>query len=131
MAAKGKKWIIGKIGLDGHDNGQRIVAKWLMNAGYEVVYAGLYKSPERIAEMVVEENAGAVGISFLGGEHLFYAEKLINELRKRDIDDVKIVIGGVIPRDDIQGLKALGVHAVFTPGTPKQTILDGIDALFG
>jgi len=131
MTFKGKRWIVGKIGLDGHDNGLRIVSKWLMDGGYEVIYAGLYNSPQRIAQMAIEENVDAIGISFLGGEHLFYADRLMKELRQNGLNDVKVVIGGVIPPDDVKALTTLGVHAVFTPGTPKQKILDGIGSLFG
>jgi methylmalonyl-CoA mutase C-terminal domain/subunit len=130
MAFKGKRFVVGKLGLDGHDNGLRIVSKWLTDSGYEVIYAGLYNSTKRIVQMALEENAHAIGISFLGGEHLFYADQLMKELQRNEMGDVKVVLGGVIPPDDVQELKKLGVHAVFTPGTPKQKILDAIDFLF-
>ena len=130
MIFKGKRWIVGKIGLDSHDNGLRIVSKWLMDNGYEVIYAGLYNSPKRIVQMAVEENVDAIGISFLGGEHLFYTDQLIKEMRQNNMSNVKVIIGGVIPPDDVKKLKSLGVEAVFTPGTPKQKILDVIGSLF-
>jgi methylmalonyl-CoA mutase, C-terminal domain len=130
MAFKGKRFIVGKLGLDGHDNGLRIISKWLTDSGYEVVYAGLYNSTRRIVQMALEENAHAIGISFLGGEHLFYARQLVNELKQNEMAGVKIVLGGVIPPDDVRELQGLGVDAVFTPGTPKQKILDTIDSLF-
>lgn len=130
MTFKGKRWIVGKIGLDSHDNGLRIVSKWLMDNGYEVIYAGLYNSPKRIVQMAIEENVDAIGISFLGGEHLFYADQLIKEMRQNNMSNVKVIIGGVIPPDDVKKLKSLGVEAVFTPGTPKQKILDVIVSLF-
>jgi methylmalonyl-CoA mutase C-terminal domain/subunit len=129
MEFKGKKFILGKLGLDAHDNGLRIVAKWLMGAGYEIIYAGLYNSPERIVQMAIEENVDAIGISFLGCEHLFYADKLSEELRTKDLNHVKIIMGGVIPPDDVTKLKSLGVDLVFTPGTPKDRILKSIEAL--
>ena len=122
--------IVGKIGLDSHDNGLRIISKWLMDGGYEVIYAGLYNNTQRIVQMAIEENPDAIGISFLGGEHLFYTKQLIEELQKKDMGHVKVVIGGVIPPDDVKELKTIGADAVFTPGTPKQKILDVIESLF-
>jgi methylmalonyl-CoA mutase C-terminal domain/subunit len=130
MTFKRKRIVVGKIGLDSHDNGLRIVSKWLMDSGYEVIYAGLYNNTQRIVQTAIEENADAIGISFLGGEHLFYANQLIQELQQKDVGDVKVIIGGVVPPDDVKRLKDLGVHAVFTPGTPKQKILDVIESLF-
>ena len=131
MAFKGKRFVVGKLGLDGHDNGLRIIAKWLMDSGYEVVYAGLYNSTKRIVQTALEEHADAIGISFLGGEHLFYADQLMKELQSNEMGDVKVVLGGVIPPDDVRKLNGLGVHAVFTPGTPKQMILKTIESLWG
>jgi methylmalonyl-CoA mutase C-terminal domain/subunit len=129
MGVQRKRLILGKLGLDGHDNGLRIVAKWLVNGGYEVIYAGLYNSPRHLVKMAVEENVDAIGVSFLGCEHLFYTEKLIGELKKSDMEHVKVILGGVIPPDDVRELKGMGVDAVFTPGTPKQEILKAVDAL--
>ena len=129
MEFKGKKLILGKLGLDAHDNGLRIIAKWLVGAGYEVIYAGLYNSPQRIVQMAIEENADAIGLSFLGCGHLFYAYKLSEELKTKDFDHVKIIMGGVIPPDDVTKLKSLGVDLVFTPGTPKDRILTNIESL--
>jgi methylmalonyl-CoA mutase C-terminal domain/subunit len=131
MAFKGKRFVVGKLGLDGHDNGLRIISKWLMDSGYEVVYAGLYNSTKRMVQIALEEDADAIGISFLGGEHLFYADQLMKELQTHEMGGVKIVLGGVIPTDDVQELKRLGVHAVFTPGTPRQSILETIESLWG
>jgi methylmalonyl-CoA mutase C-terminal domain/subunit len=130
MAFQRKRMIVGKIGLDSHDNGLRIISKWLMDGGYEVIYAGLYNNTQRIVQMAIEENPDAIGISFLGGEHLFYTKQLIEELQKKDMGHVKVVIGGVIPPDDVKELKTIGADAVFTPGTPKQKILDTIESLF-
>jgi methylmalonyl-CoA mutase C-terminal domain/subunit len=130
MVFEGKKLILGKLGLDGHDNGLRIVAKWLVGAGYEVVYVGLYNTPQRIAQTALEENADAIGISFLGCEHLYYAEKLLDELQRNDLGHVKVVLGGVIPPDDVGKLRSMGVNAVFTPGTSKDEILKHIQLLW-
>ena len=130
MVSKKHRFVVGKLGLDSHDNGLRIISKWLMDSGYEVVYAGLYNSTKRIIKTAFEEDADAIGISFLGGEHLFYTDDLIKELKKDHMTDVKLVIGGVIPPDDVKSLKSMGVDAVFTPGTMRETILREINNLF-
>ena len=127
--SKRKRLIICKLGLDAHDNGLRIVAKWLMDNGYEVIYAGLYNTPDRIVQMAVEEDADAIGISFLGGEHLFYADRLIRLLKEQDMGRVRTLIGGVISPQDVDSLKKIGVDAVFTPGTMRDEILNRIDHL--
>lgn len=129
MGLQRKRLILGKLGLDGHDNGLRIVAKWLVNAGYEVIYAGLYNSPKRLVQMAVEENVDGIGISFLGCEHMYYTEKLLSQLKKDEMGHVKVILGGVIPPDDVRELKTMGVGAVFTPGTPKIEILKAVETL--
>jgi len=129
MAPKKKRLIVGKLGLDGHDNGLRIISKWLVDSGYEVIYAGLYNSVRRIVKMAIEENVDAIGISFMEGGHLHYADKLMKELQENNISHVKVVIGGVIPPDDVKEIKSLGVDVVFTPGTPRQRILETIESL--
>ena len=101
-----------------------------MDSGYEVIYAGLYNTPERIVQMAVHEHADAIGISFLGGEHLFYADKLVTLLQEEDMGGVKLIIGGVIPPTDVDELKKRGVDAVFTPGTMRETIIHTINDLF-
>lgn len=129
MMLRHRRLIVGKMGLDAHDNGLRIVAKWLMDSGYEVIYAGLYNTPDRMVQMALEEGADAMGISFLGGEHLYYTGELIKRLHEKEMGRVKVIIGGVIPPEDVKALRDLGVDAVFTPGTTKQKILDGIESL--
>ncbi len=129
MAMKKKKIILAKVGLDGHDNGIRIVSRWLMDGGYEVVYAGLYNTPERVVQMAVEENADAIGVSFLGGEHVFYARKFMGLLGERGMSQIKLLMGGVIPPVDVEELAKLGVHAVFTPGTRRDVVLDKINSI--
>ena len=94
-----KRIIMAKMGLDSHDNGLRIVSKWLADDGYEVIYAGVYNSAERILRMIIEENVDALGLSFLGGEHLYYAKKLIGLLRENDLSNVTVFVGGIIPPD--------------------------------
>jgi methylmalonyl-CoA mutase C-terminal domain/subunit len=129
MAAHRKRVILAKIGLDGHDNGIRIVSKWLVDAGYEVIYAGLYNTPERVIQMTIEEHADAIGVSFLSGEHVFYARRFRSLLAQNGMDDVKLIMGGVIPPDDVDTLKKLGVNAVFTPGTRQEALLSMINSI--
>jgi methylmalonyl-CoA mutase C-terminal domain/subunit len=126
---KKKRILIGKIGLDGHDNGMRIVAKWFADAGFEVIYLGLYNTPEGMVKAVLQENADLIGCSFLGGEHLFYCRKLLELLRQNGLEDKKLIIGGVIPPDDVKALKQMGVSAIFTPGTMRDTILRKVNEL--
>jgi methylmalonyl-CoA mutase C-terminal domain/subunit len=123
-----KRIIMAKMGLDAHDNGLRIVSKWLADAGYEVIYAGVYNSAERILRMVIEENADAVGVSFLGGEHLHYSRCLLELFRENDLPGVKLIAGGIIPPADVIVMKDLGVDAVFTPGTTRSEILERVAA---
>lgn len=120
-----------KMGLDAHDNGLRIVSKWLVDAGYEVIYAGVYNSAEKILRMVIEENADAVGVSFMGGEHLHYSRELLGLFKKNGLANVKLVTGGIIPPADVSTMKSLGVDAVFTPGTPRGEILQAVAGLLG
>ena len=127
--SKGKRIIVGKMGLDSHDNGIRIIAKWLMDTGYEVIYAGLYNTTERMVQMAIEEDADAIGVSFLGGEHLFYADELIRLLKEKDMAHVRTLLGGVISPEDVESLRRVGVDAVFTPGTMRAEILERIDHL--
>ncbi len=126
MSAKKTRILLAKLGLDSHDNGLRIVAKWLKDAGFEVVYLGLFNTCEGVVRASLEENAQMIGISFLGGGHLFYCEKLMEQIREQGVSNVKVFLGGVIPPDDANKLKALGVSAVFTPGTSRAAIIDAV-----
>jgi methylmalonyl-CoA mutase C-terminal domain/subunit len=131
MGQNGKKRILlGKLGLDAHDNGIVIVAKWLSDAGFEVIYLGFYNFPEQLIDVALQEDVDAIGVSFLGGEHLYYTRKLIDLMKEKGINDVKLIIGGVIPPDDVQELKRIGVAEVFTPGTLRETIIDTLKGLF-
>jgi len=126
---KKKRILIGKIGLDGHDNGIRIVSKWLADAGFEVIYLGLYNTPEGMIKAILQENADLIGCSFLGGEHLFYCQKLLHLLLQNGLEDKKLIVGGVIPPDDVKNLMAMGVSAIFTPGTMRDTIIQRVSEL--
>jgi methylmalonyl-CoA mutase C-terminal domain/subunit len=124
-----KRIVLAKIGLDSHDNGLRIIARWLMDSGYEVIYAGVYNSPERVVRMAMHEGAHAIGVSFLGGGHLFYANRLIQLIKENGITEVAFIAGGVIPPRDVEKMRVMGVDAVFTPGTGRGEILERIDAV--
>jgi methylmalonyl-CoA mutase C-terminal domain/subunit len=118
--------LLGKMGLDAHDNGIIIVAKWLSDAGFEVVYAGIYNTPESLLQTALQEGVDAIGCSFLGGEHLFYMRKLTELLQARQMNRIKLIVGGVIPPEDVDELKRLGVGCVFTPGTMRDTIIGAL-----
>jgi methylmalonyl-CoA mutase C-terminal domain/subunit len=131
METGGKKRILlGKMGLDAHDNGIIIIAKWLSDAGFEVIYAGLYNTPEGIVQSALQEGVDAIGCSFLGGEHLYYARRLIELIKERHVTRIKLILGGVIPPEDVDELKRLGVAHVFTPGTLRDTIIEALNELF-
>ena len=129
MTMKKKRLILAKVGLDGHDNGIRIVSKWLTDAGYEVIYAGLYNTPEGVIRMAEEEDADAIGVSFLGGEHIFYARKFVSLLNERGMTGVRLLLGGVIPPVDVEELTRIGVHGIFTPGTRREAVLQRLEAI--
>lgn len=130
MGQGGKKRILlGKLGLDAHDNGIVIVSKWLSDAGFEVVYLGFYNFPEQLIRVALQEDVDAIGISFLGGEHLYYTRKLIDLMKEKNINDIKLIMGGVIPPDDVKELKRIGVAEVFTAGTLRATITETIKKL--
>jgi methylmalonyl-CoA mutase, C-terminal domain len=121
--------ILAKFGLDGHDNGIKTVAKWLRDAGFEVVYMGLYNTSEGIIKAAEEEDADIIGASFLEGEHMFYVPRLLELAREKQMKKVKFAVGGVIPPDDVEKLKELGVDAIYTPGTPREEVVEGVRAL--
>ena len=120
------KVLIAKPGLDGHDRGAKIIARSLRDAGMEIIYTGLHQTPEQIAATVVQEDADAVGLSILSGAHMTLVPRVVKLLREEGADDVVVMVGGTIPRDDIPALKELGVAEVFTPGAPVQGIIDYI-----
>jgi len=118
--------VIAKPGLDGHDRGAKVVARALRDAGFEVIYTGLHQTPAQIAETAVQEDADCVGLSVLSGAHLTLFADVLQELRARGASDIIVFGGGIIPPDDAQALKALGVAEIFTPGTPTAAITDWI-----
>jgi methylmalonyl-CoA mutase C-terminal domain/subunit len=116
--------VIAKPGLDGHDRGAKIIARALRDAGMEVIYTGLHQTPEQIVETAIQEDADAVGVSILSGAHMTLVPRIIEGLRDRDAGDVLVVVGGTIPPDDAEELKAQGVAAVFGPGATTSEIVD-------
>ena len=116
--------MIAKPGLDGHDRGAKIIARALRDAGMEVIYTGLHQTPEQIVETALQEDADAVGISILSGAHMTLVPRIVEGLRENGMDDVLVVVGGTIPNEDDEELKALGVAAVFTPGAPTTEIVE-------
>jgi methylmalonyl-CoA mutase C-terminal domain/subunit len=109
--------LLAKSGLDGHDRGVKVIARALRDAGFEVIYTGLFQTPAQVAEAAVQEDADAVGLSVLSGAHNTLFPRLADELRQRGLDDVVLFGGGIIPADDIEQLAAAGVARVFTPGS--------------
>ena len=116
--------VIAKPGLDGHDRGAKIIARALRDAGMEVIYTGLHQTPEQIVETAVQEDADAVGISILSGAHMTLVPRILEGLKENGADDVLVVVGGTIPREDAETLRGLGVAEIFTPGAPVAQIVD-------
>ena len=120
--------VIAKPGLDGHDRGAKVIARALRDAGMEVIYTGLRQTPEQIASAALQEDADVIGLSILSGAHLHVCTRLMELLRAQGLDDVLVLVGGIIPEQDIPRLKDVGVRGVFLPGTPMQGIIDFIAA---
>jgi methylmalonyl-CoA mutase C-terminal domain/subunit len=120
--------IIAKPGLDGHDRGAKVIARALRDAGMEVIYTGLRQTPELIASAALQEDADVIGLSILSGAHNHIAPRLMELLRKQGLEDVLVLIGGIIPDVDLPGLKEIGVRGIFRPGTPMQEIVEFINA---
>ena len=114
--------VIAKPGLDGHDRGAKVIARALRDAGFEVIYTGLFQTPEQVAEAALQEDADAVGLSILSGAHLTIFPKVVQLLAERGRSDVIVFGGGIIPPDDITTLEAAGVARMFTPGAPLADI---------
>ena len=114
--------VVAKPGLDGHDRGAKTITRALRDHGFEVIYTGLHQSPEQIAETVLQEDADAVGLSLLSGAHLTLFPRVMKELRDRELNDVLVFGGGVIPEADARELRQQGVGAVFGPGSSLKAI---------
>ena len=115
--------LIAKPGLDGHDRGAKVVAQALRDAGMEVVYTGLKRTPDEIVHEAVQEDVDVVGLSILSGAHVLLTQRVLDGLRAQGADDIKVVVGGIIPPRDVAGLTKLGVSRVFPMGTPLDEIV--------
>jgi methylmalonyl-CoA mutase C-terminal domain/subunit len=116
--------LIGKPGLDGHDRGAKFIARALRDAGFEVVYTGIRRTAEEIAAAAIQEDVGAVGLSSMSGAHLRLFPAVIEALRLAGAGDIPVLGGGIIPDEDIEPLHQAGIEAIFTPGTPVDTIIE-------
>jgi methylmalonyl-CoA mutase, C-terminal domain len=119
--------VIAKPGLDGHDRGAKVIARALRDAGMEVIYMGLRQTPEQIVGAALQEDADVIGLSILSGAHMHICPRVMQLLKEKGLDDVLVVIGGIIPDIDIAKLKGMGVKGIFLPGTPMQEIVAFID----
>ena len=118
--------IIAKPGLDGHDRGAKVIARALRDEGMEVIYTGLRQTPEQIVEAALQEDAGVIGLSILSGAHNHVCPRVMELLRAKGLDDVLVVLGGIIPDADLSRLRAIGIEGVFQPGTPMRDIVSFI-----
>jgi len=126
MAKKKIKILIGKPGLDGHDRGAKVIALALRDAGMEVIYTGLHQTVEQIVQTAVQEAVDVVGLSIMSGAHLPICRKVLERMKSEGIQEIPVVVGGVIPKPDIPKLENLGIAAIFPGGTPFDEIVGGI-----
>ena len=125
MANSGRKIriLVAKPGLDGHDRGARVIARAFRDAGFEVVYTGLHQTPEQVVAAALQEDVDLIGLSCLSGAHMHLFGRVIELLKENKVDDVKVIVGGIIPEEDIPRLKKLGIEEVFLPGTSLDKIV--------
>ena len=126
MTEKKIRVLIAKPGLDGHDRGAKVIARALRDAGMEVIYTGLRQTPEMIASAAVQEDVDVIGLSILSGAHNTLCPQLMTLLREKGMDDVVVLLGGIIPEADVAALKTAGIDEIFLPGTSTQDIVDFI-----
>lgn len=118
--------LVGKVGLDGHDRGAKVVARAFRDAGFEVVYTGLHQSPEQVVETAIQEDVDAISLSVLSGAHNYLFPRVLELLRERGATDIAVFGGGIVPEEDIAGLKAAGVLEIFTPGASMERIVEWV-----
>lgn len=128
MAERKIRVLVAKPGLDGHDRGAKVIARALRDAGMEVIYTGLRQTPEMIASAALQEDVDAVGISILSGAHNTLCPRIVNLLRENGMYDTLILVGGIVPTEDIPKLKEIGVSEIFLPGTSTEDIVSFINA---
>ena len=120
--------VLTKVGLDGHDRGVKVIAQALRDAGMEVIYAGLRRTPEEIARIVLEEDADVLGLSILSGAVLPLSKRVVEALKAHGVEDVVVLVGGIVPVESVAELNAIGVMGTFGPGTPMKEIVDFVRA---
>ena len=123
--------LVAKPGLDGHDRGAKVIARALRDAGMEVIYTGLRQTPEMIVEAALQEDVDVIGLSILSGAHMALAPRILELMRANDLEDIKIIIGGIIPDEDIPALQEMGIAAIYGPGTNTADIANDIYRLTG
>lgn len=121
--------LIGKVGLDGHDRGVKLVARALRDAGIEVIYTGLHQTPEQVVATAIQEDVQAIGLSVLSGAHNYLFPRVVELLKAHGAGEIVVFGGGIIPGEDLPRLKAAGVRAMFPPGTPMKEIVDFVTSL--
>ncbi|MCS6804120.1 MAG: cobalamin B12-binding domain-containing protein [Acidobacteriota bacterium] len=126
MAERKIRVLLAKPGLDGHDRGAKVIARALRDAGMEVIYTGLRQTPEMIVNAALQEDVDCIGLSILSGAHTVLCPQLMQLLREKELTDVLVVVGGIIPQEDIPKLKEIGIAEVFLPGTSMHTIIEFI-----
>ena len=117
--------LVAKVGLDGHDRGIKVVARILRDAGYEVIYTGLFQTPQTVAAAAVDEDVDAIGLSMLSGAHMTLAPLVVEEVRKLG-SEIPVVVGGIVPNQDVEPLMAAGIAAVITPGASAEQVVETI-----
>jgi methylmalonyl-CoA mutase C-terminal domain/subunit len=117
--------LVAKVGLDGHDRGIKVVARILRDAGYEVIYTGLFQTPQTVAAAAVDEDVDAIGLSMLSGAHMTLAPLVVDEVRKLG-SEIPVVVGGIVPNQDVEPLKEAGIAAVITPGASAEQVVETI-----
>ncbi|MBU0989075.1 MAG: cobalamin B12-binding domain-containing protein [Proteobacteria bacterium] len=128
MAKKKKiKVLVSKVGLDGHDRGAKVVASLLKEAGMEVIYLGMYQTPGGIVKAAIDEDVDVIGLSYLSGEHLIFTPKIVEEMKKNELDDVLLIAGGSFPPEDIPVMEEMGIDRIFRAGSLTDSIVEYIN----
>jgi len=127
MTEKKIRILIAKPGLDGHDRGAKVISRALRDAGFEVIYTGLRRTPEEIVNAAIQEDADVIGLSILSGAHSVLFPRVMDLLKQKGISDIKVIAGGIIPEKDIPGLRKMGISEVFLPGSSTQDIVRWIE----
>ena len=120
------KVLLSKVGLDGHDRGVKVIASLLKEAGMEVIYLGMYQTPQNIVKAAIDEDVDVIGVSYLSGEHLVFTPKIVEEVKKNGLDDVLLIAGGTFPPEDIPAMEKMGIDKVFRAGSLTEPIVDYI-----